>query len=83
MAPKRLVAESDLANLAQRFRIKSGRNKTQAANEMKVSRPSIHHAEEDPDQSLSKLRCKIIERYSPYKVVGPLFLLRRKAGSSK
>ena len=83
MAQRRLVRESDLANLAQAFRVRSGRNKTQAANELKVSRPSIHHAEKDPDQSLSKLRRKIIERYSPYKVVGPLFLLRRKAGPSR
>lgn len=83
MSKKQLVTEHKLAKLAKRFRQKSGRNKTQAARELKVSRPTIHHAEEDPSQSLSKLRRKIIARYSPYKVIGPVFLLKRKPAAPK
>ncbi|MBI4429907.1 MAG: helix-turn-helix domain-containing protein [Ignavibacteriales bacterium] len=83
MRDKRYVTESKLSKLAKRYRIRSGKNKTQAAKELNVSRPTIHHAEEDPSQSLSKLRRKIIERYSPFKVVGPVFVLRRKTSASK
>ena len=35
--------------------------------------------EENPEQSLSaSFRIRMIERYSPYKVVGPVYLLQRK-----
>ncbi len=77
-----LVTESKLTNLAKRFRRKSGKSKSQAAKEMNVSRPTIYHAEEDPGQSLAKLRRRIIEHYSPFKVRGPYYLLRKKSNGS-
>ena len=86
MATKRLLKESELAALAKQFRIKSGRDKVDAASALGVSRPTIHLAEENPEQSLIKLRCRMIEKFSAFKVIGPLYQLQRKktaAGDSK
>ncbi len=72
------VKEKDLARLAKRFRIQSGDNRAEAARKMKVSQTSIFQAEEKPEQGLFKLRVRMIERYSAYKVTGPIFLLKKK-----
>lgn len=72
------LEESELAALAKRLREAAGKTRAQAAREMKVSQPSLFHAEESPEQSLFKLRKRMIECYSPYKLVGPLFVLKRK-----
>jgi len=72
------VREKDLARLARRFRIQSGDNRAEAARKMKVSQTSIFQAEEKPAQGLLKLRVRLIERYSAYKVTGPIFLLEKK-----
>jgi hypothetical protein len=45
---------------------------------MKVSQTSIFNAEETPDQSLVKLRMRMIEAYSKFKVRGPVYLLEDK-----
>ena len=68
----------ELASLAKAFRIKAGKQKDEAALELGVGRPSVQHAEETPGQSLAKLRIRIIEKYSPYKVVGPVYMLKKK-----
>ena len=68
-------AETELAALAKKFRVAAGKNRAEAARELKVSRPSIFNAEEFPDNSLGKLRIRIIERYSGLKVVGPEYRL--------
>ena len=70
--------EKDLVALAKRFRKQAGIKRAQAARAMKVSQTSIFHAEESPEQGLLKLRVRLIEAYSPYKVVGPVFHLKRK-----
>ena len=70
--------EKDLVALAKRFRKQAGIKRAQAARDMKVSQTSIFHAEESPEQGLLKLRVRLIEAYSPYKVVGPAFHLKRK-----
>jgi DNA-binding XRE family transcriptional regulator len=72
------VTERELAALAKRYRIASGKNRAQAARELGVARPAIIYAEEAPEKSLFKLRKRIIEAYSPYKVVGPVFWLAKK-----
>ena len=72
------LTERDLAVLAKRLRKKAGKTRAQAARDTGVSQTSIFHAEESPDQSLRKLRVQIIEAYSPYKIIGPVFHLKRK-----
>ena len=76
-----LVEERQLAALAKRFRQQSGKKKVQAARELGVNSSTMHLAEEDPEQSLTKLRCRIIEKYSPYEVSVPLRLLTMKRRS--
>jgi len=79
MSKTKSLAERELAFLAKCFRKKAGKSRAQAAREMRVSQTSIFNAEESPGQSLLKLRIRMIEAYSPFKVVGPMFsLLKRR-----
>jgi hypothetical protein len=78
MQIKGTVAERELAALAKKFREAAGKSKTVAARELGVSAPSVFNAEERPELSLTSLRIRLIERYSPYRVLGPVFLLKRK-----
>jgi DNA-binding XRE family transcriptional regulator len=75
MPQKKLLTETDLAALAKRCRKQAGKNRTEAGREMGVSHVSIHRAEENPEESLIKLRMRMIEKYSPFKVRGPVYLL--------
>jgi DNA-binding XRE family transcriptional regulator len=72
------VSENELARFAKRFRKQAGKTRAQAAREMEVSQTSIFQAEEKPAQGLLKLRARMIEAYSPFKVVGPVFHLEKK-----
>lgn len=72
------MAETDLAAIAKQYRIAAGRTRVQAANELGVVRQSILYAEERPDKSFFKLRKRIIEKYSNYKVVGPVYWLQKE-----
>jgi len=74
----KLFREQDLAALAKRFRKQALIRRAQAARDMDVSQTSIFNAEETPEQGLTKLRTHMIETYSPYKVIGPVYLLRKK-----
>ena len=59
----------------------NSRGKTRApkaARDMGVRQVSIFQAEEKPREALTKLRCRMIEAYSPFKVLGPVFLVKRK-----
>jgi hypothetical protein len=78
MQRKQFVSESELNVLAKEFRIKSGKKKAAVGRELGVARSNIQLAEENPEQSLTRLRIRMIEKYSPYKVVGPVYLLKRK-----
>lgn len=78
MAKKKYFHESEMADLAKEFRSKSGKSKEEAAAELGVGRPAVQLAEGTPGQSLTKLRIRLIEKYSPYKVIGPVYLLERK-----
>lgn len=78
MRKRNIIQESDLAALAKKWRIKSGKRKADIARELRAARPSIQLAEENPEQSLTKLRVRIIEACSPYRVCGPGFWLERK-----
>ena len=78
MLKKEFLTEKELAAFAKRFRKASGKRSAQAAREMSVSQTSIFNAEESPEQGLQKLRMRMIETYSPFKVVGPVFHLKKK-----
>ena len=67
-----------MASLAKFFRSQSGKTKGEAAFELHVGRPSVQLAEGTPEQSLTRLRIRLIEKYSPFKVVGPVYLLVKK-----
>jgi DNA-binding XRE family transcriptional regulator len=78
MSFKKAVPESALAALAKRVRTRAGKSRAQAARDMKVAQASIFRAEENPAESLLKLRIRMIETYSPYRVKGPVFFLTEK-----
>ena len=78
MSRKQLFAEKELAALAKKFRVAAGKNRSQAARELGVARPSLIHAEDYPEKTFVKLRIRMIEKYSPYRVKGSLYLLERK-----
>ena len=71
-------SESGLTTLAKQFRIRAGVSKSEAARQLGVNRGTVHQAEEYPEASLAKLRSRMIERYSKFAVVGPVFLLRKR-----
>jgi DNA-binding XRE family transcriptional regulator len=70
--------ETQLAGLAKKFRQAAGKSKVDAARELGVAAPTIFSAEERPEMSLTKLRRRMIEAYSPFKLVGPVFYLEQK-----
>jgi len=72
------MCENDLAVLAKTFRRQASTTRAQAARDMGVAQTSIFNAEESPDQSLVKLRIRMIEAYSKFKVRGPVYLLEKK-----
>ncbi len=72
---KTTFQEVDLAALAKKYREATGKTRAEAARELGVSRPSLAIAETDPTASLTKLRIRMIEAYSPHKVVGPRYWL--------
>jgi DNA-binding XRE family transcriptional regulator len=78
MPQKRLLTEKDLAALAKQFRRQAGKSRAEAGRELGVSHVSVHRAEENPEESLLKLRTRMIEAYSPFKVAGPVFYLEKK-----
>ena len=78
MLKDEMVNEGKLAALAKEFREAAGKTQGEAARELRVSRPAIVQAENEPNKSFVKLRVRIIEKYSPFKVFGPVFYLQRK-----
>lgn len=78
MAKKQLYREDELGALAKKFRELAKKSKEQAATDLKVGRPSVQLAEENPEQSLFKLRKRLIEHYSPYRLAGPFYVLEKK-----
>lgn len=77
--PQSFVTESELMALARKCRQDSGKTRAQVARELKVAAPTMFQAEEQPAQSLHKLRARIIEACSEYEVIGPVYLLKKKS----
>jgi DNA-binding XRE family transcriptional regulator len=75
---QKTCTEGELAAVAKRFREQAGITRAQAARDMGVSQTSIFHAEESPEQALLKLRGRMVEKYSRFKVIGPVFHLKPK-----
>jgi len=73
MRSVRYVEEKELAALAKKHRLASGMTKAAVAKDIGVKPPSVHHAEESPQLPYTKLRRRMIEKYSNMKVTGPLF----------
>lgn len=73
MSKSTLLTESDLMALAKKYRKATGKTRAAVARELGVARPTVVQAEENSEQSLTKLRIRIIEAYSPHKVTGPWF----------
>ena len=73
------IPERELGELAKRFRTLAGISKAEAGRQLKVSRATIQQAEDYPEVSLTKLRLRMIEKYSPFEVVGPVFILKEKS----
>jgi DNA-binding XRE family transcriptional regulator len=70
--------ESELAALAKQSRERVGKSKSESARELGVHRATISLAEDRPKQSLTKLRIRIIEKYSKSKVIGPVYFLEKE-----
>jgi DNA-binding XRE family transcriptional regulator len=75
---KTSLTEKNLVALAKHFRKQAGKTRAQAARDMEVSQTSIFNAEETPEQGLLKLRMRMIETYSRFKIRGPVYLLEEK-----
>ena len=78
MRVKNNIGEKELAALAKQFRKASGKSKADVARQLRVSAPSVFNAEERPELSLTGLRIRMVEAYSPFKVFGPVFHLKKK-----
>ncbi len=78
MTPNQFLTENDLVALAKRYRKQSGKTRAEAARDLRVAQTSIFNAEETPKMSLRKMRMRMIEAYSQFKVRGPVFLLEKK-----
>lgn len=72
------VLERDLAAFAKKHRAAAGKTPAQAARELKTTRASILKAEDMPELSFTKLRCRMIEAYSNQKVSGPFYRLEER-----
>src|SRR5690349_15282113 len=78
MPSTQIVPESKLGTLARELRTRAGRNRAEAARELKVARQAIIYAEDAPEKSFTKLRCRMIEKYGNAKVKGPVFIVEEE-----
>jgi hypothetical protein len=78
MTKKTFFRDFDLAALAKKTRKAAGKRNIDVAREFKVTPSAVCHAEERPKANFLKLRIRMIETYSKYKVVGPVYYLKRK-----
>lgn len=79
MAKKTFIPETDLAALAKKTRQAAHKRNIDVAREFGVTPSAVCHAEERPQANFLKLRIRMIEMYSEFKVVGPFYYLERKS----
>jgi DNA-binding XRE family transcriptional regulator len=82
MTQQQWFGATELAALAKKMRESAGETKAQAARALGINRATIQQAEEMPEMSLTKLRIRLIERYSRYRVEGPKFRLRPQTSAA-
>lgn len=73
-----ILTENDLGALAKKYRMEAGKNRSQAARDLGIAQPTVFQAEEQPEKSLFRVRKLLIETYSDFEVIGPVYLLRKK-----
>lgn len=73
---KEWFREEELAPLAKAARERSGKTMAQVARMLKVSRSVIYNAENLPEKSLTKIRCRMVEELSERALEGPFFRLK-------
>jgi DNA-binding XRE family transcriptional regulator len=78
MSFEKLVSENDLASLAKQYRLAAKITKSEVARQLGVVKGTIHQAEECPEVSLAKVRIRMIEKFSPFKVSGRFYRLEKK-----
>jgi len=78
MTKKTFLRESDLASLAKKARKTAGKRNIDVARKFGVTPSAVCHADERPKANFLRLRIRMIEAYSKYKVVGPVYYLERK-----
>jgi hypothetical protein len=78
MPKQTTLTEQELAAITRNCRKVAGLSRAQAARAMEVSQTSVFHAEETPTRNLTNLRCRMIEAWSEWEVVGPVYILRKK-----
>jgi DNA-binding XRE family transcriptional regulator len=76
MQQKEFVKEADLAKLAKAARKRARLTKAEVARQLRVTRGTIHQAEEYAEMSLTKLRIKMIEKCSSAKISGPFYQIK-------
>ena len=65
-----------MAKLAKAARKQVHLTKAEVARQLRVTRGTIHQAEEYADMSLTKLRIKMIEKYTPDRISGPFYQIK-------
>ena len=74
-----VVSEATLASLAKQARTETGVTQAEAARQLGVSQTNISFAETDSKRSLTKLRKRMIARFSGgYEIAGPFYVVKRK-----
>ncbi len=72
----------DLCDLAREAWAASGLTQVQAAEQLGVKHPTFARAVGNPESSLTALRRRIVEAFTPYRVDGPQYVLVKKGEAS-
>lgn len=67
--------EEGLSQLAKKAREDKGLTQALAAKILNVQQPTLAQAENNPKRKLTKLRIRIIQEFTGYKVEGPFFMV--------
>lgn len=78
MNPEQTVTPEALTVLAREAWQASGKTQTVAAEDFGVAQATFAQAVNDPKRNLTALRMRIIEAFTPYRVVGPEYRLVKK-----
>jgi DNA-binding XRE family transcriptional regulator len=74
----KFVKEQELAKLAKVARKQAHLTKAELGRQLRVTRGTIHQAEEYAGMSLTKLRIKMIEKCTSAKISGPFYQINTR-----